>query len=66
MVKLKPVFEGHMSKVMFFNAQDGTRYEFAVKVLDEAHKAGVNTIGMMTDAPMIAEVGEAAPPAPPQ
>jgi biopolymer transport protein ExbD len=57
-----------MSKVLFFNAQDGTRYEFAVKVLDEAHKAGVNTIGMMTDPPMIAEEGPAgeAPPAPPQ
>jgi len=71
MAKLKPVFEGHLSKVMFFNAQDGTRYEFAVKVLDEAHKAGVNTIGMMTDPPMIAEVTQEAPagdvpPAPPQ
>lgn len=69
MAKLKPVYEGHLSKVLFFNAQDGTRYEFAVLVLDEAHKAGVNTIGMMTDPPMIAEVGEggeAPPPAPPQ
>jgi biopolymer transport protein TolR len=71
MAKLKPVFEGHLSKVMFFNAQDGTRYEFAVKVLDEAHKAGVNTIGMMTDPPMIADATEGAPagntpPAPPQ
>ncbi len=70
MAKLKPVFEGHLSKVMFFNAQDGTRYEFAVTVLDEAHKAGVNTIGMMTDPPMVAEAvpeGEAAPaPAPAQ
>jgi len=73
MAKLKPVYEGHMSKVLFFNAQDGTHYEFAVKVLDEAHKAGVNTIGMMTDPPMIAEEGAPAadgaapaPPAPPQ
>ncbi|HTP50855.1 MAG TPA: biopolymer transporter ExbD [Anaeromyxobacteraceae bacterium] len=74
MAKLKPVFEGHYSKVLFFNAQDGTRYEFAVKVLDEAHKAGVNTIGMMTDPPMVEAVGEGAaggapaapPPAPPQ
>jgi biopolymer transport protein ExbD len=69
-VKLKPVYEGHLSKVLFFNAQDGTRYEFAVKVLDEAHKAGVNTIGMMTDPPMVADAAEAAPagdaPAPPQ
>jgi biopolymer transport protein ExbD len=71
MVKLKPVYEGHLSKVLFFNAQDGTRYEFAVTVLDEAHKAGVNTIGMMTDPPMLVEAVEAAPageapPAPPQ
>jgi len=61
MVKLKPVYEGHLSKVLFFNAQDGTRYEFAVTVLDEAHKAGVNTIGMMTDPPMLVEALEAAP-----
>jgi biopolymer transport protein ExbD len=61
MVKLKPVYEGHLSKVLFFNAQDGTRYEFAVTVLDEAHKAGVNTIGMMTDPPMLVEAIEAAP-----
>jgi biopolymer transport protein TolR len=69
-VKLKPVYEGHLSKVLFFNAQDGTRYEFAVKVLDEAHKAGVNTIGMMTDPPMIVEAIEGSPageaPAAPQ
>jgi biopolymer transport protein ExbD len=61
MVKLKPVYEGHLSKVLFFNAQDGTRYEFAVMVLDEAHKAGVNTIGMMTDPPMLVEAIEGAP-----
>jgi biopolymer transport protein TolR len=63
MAKLKPVYEGHISKVLFFNAQDGARYEFAVKVLDEAHKAGVNTIGMMTDPPMVVEAVEGAPPA---
>jgi biopolymer transport protein ExbD len=61
MVKLKPVYEGHLAKVLFFNAQDGTRYEFAVMVLDEAHKAGVNTIGMMTDPPMVVEAIEGAP-----
>jgi biopolymer transport protein ExbD len=66
MAKLKPVYEGHLSKVLFFNAQDGTRYEFAVRVLDEAHKAGVNTIGMMTDPPMVVEGGDVAPPAAPQ
>jgi biopolymer transport protein ExbD len=65
MAKLKPVYEGHLSKVLFFNAQDGTRYEFAVTVLDEAHKAGVNTIGMMTDPPMLVEAIEGAPAAPP-
>lgn len=65
MAKLKPVYEGHLSKVLFFNAQDGTRYEFAVTVLDEAHKAGVNTIGMMTDPPMLVEAVEGAPPEPP-
>ncbi len=67
MAKLRPVFEGHLSKVLFFNAQNGTRYEFAVTVLDEAHKAGVNTIGMMTDPPMVVEAipaGEAPPAAP--
>ena len=62
MAKLKPVYEGHLSKVLFFNAQDGTRYEFAVTVLDEAHKAGVNTIGMMTDPPMLVEAVEGAAP----
>jgi biopolymer transport protein ExbD len=61
MAKVAPVYEGHLSKVLFFNAQDGTRYEFAVTVLDEAHKAGVNTIGMMTDPPMVVEAVEAAP-----
>jgi biopolymer transport protein ExbD len=61
MAKLTPVYEGHLSKVLFFNAQDGTRYEFAVLVLDEAHKAGVNTIGMMTDPPMLVEAIEGAP-----
>ncbi len=66
MVKLKPVFEGHLSKVLFFNAQDGARYEFAVKVLDEAHKAGVNTIGMMTDPPMVESTEAPAAPAAPQ
>jgi biopolymer transport protein TolR len=61
MAKLRPVYEGHLAKVLFFNAQDGTRYEFAVMVLDEAHKAGVNTIGMMTDPPMLVEALEGAP-----
>ena len=61
MAKLKPVFEGRYSKVMFFNAEDRTRYEQAVHVLDQAHQAGVNTIGMMTDPPMV-HVEEAPAP----
>ncbi len=62
MEKLKPVFEGRLSKVMFFNAEDRTKYERAVYVLDQAHQAGVNTIGMMTDAPSPHEAGAPAPP----
>jgi biopolymer transport protein ExbD len=66
MAKLTPIYEGHLSKVLFFNAEDGTRYEQAVLILDAAHKAGVNTIGMMTDPPLVstAPAGD-APPAPP-
>jgi biopolymer transport protein TolR len=64
--KLTPIYEGHLSKVLFFNAEDGTRYEQAVLVLDAAHKASVNTIGMMTDPPIVQTVGaEAGAPVPP-
>ncbi len=48
---LKDAYEGRPSKVLFFNAEDSVKYDLAVKVLDLAHLAGVNTIGMMTDAP---------------
>jgi biopolymer transport protein ExbD len=67
MQKLTPIYEGHLSKVLFFNAEDGTRYEQAVMVLDAAHKASVNTIGMMTDPPLVSTgpAGGEAPPAPP-
>ncbi len=64
MERLHPAYEGRFLKVLFFNAEDDASYEQAVKVLDEAHKAGVNTIGMMTDPPMVQEADQApAPPA---
>jgi biopolymer transport protein ExbD len=40
-----------------------------MRVLDAAHGAGVNTIGVMTDPPLTQQAaaeGEAAPPAAPQ
>ncbi len=49
--------------MLFFNAEDGVKYDQAVKVLDLARRAGVNTIGMMTDPPAVAEL--AAPALPP-
>ena len=64
MERLRPAYENRYSKVLFFNAEDDASYEQAVKVLDEAHKAGVNTIGMMTDPPMVQEVPAEAPAAP--
>ena len=76
MDRLRPAYEGRLSKVLFFNADDEASYKLAIEVLDEAHKAGVNTIGIMTDPPIVqAEApadapapGEAppAPPAPPR
>ena len=69
MQRLHVAYDGRPSKVLFFNAEDKVRYDQAVRVLDAAHGAGVNTIGMMTDPPMLME-GEAAPaeaaPAAPQ
>ena len=64
MERVRPAYEGRYSKVLFFNAEDDASYEQAVKVLDEAHKAGVNTIGMMTDPPMVQEAPAEAPAAP--
>jgi biopolymer transport protein ExbD len=61
MQRLSASYEGRPSKVLFFNAEDTAKYDLAVNVIDAAHKAGVNTIGMMTDPPMIGAVGEAAP-----
>jgi len=50
MAYLHEAYNGRPSKVLFFNAEDTVKYDLAVKVLDLAHLAGVNTIGMMTDA----------------
>jgi biopolymer transport protein ExbD len=54
MQRLNVAYEGRPSKVLFFNAEDAAKYDLAVRILDEAHRAGVNTIGMMTDPPMLA------------
>jgi biopolymer transport protein TolR len=51
MAQLHDAFSGRLSKVLFFNAEDGVKYDLAMKVLDLARQAGVTTIGMMTDAP---------------
>ena len=64
MQRLHVAYEGRPSKVLFFNAEDRVKYDRVVAVLDAAHGAGVNTIGMMTDAPLsqaAAPAGEAAP-----
>jgi len=61
MLYLHDAYNGRPSKVLFFNAEDPVKYDLAVKVLDLAHQAGVNTIGMMTDAP--AAPGSAPVPA---
>ncbi len=55
MQRLHVAYDGHPSKVLFFNAEDDVKYELAMRVLDAAHGAGVNTIGMMTDPPMTAQ-----------
>ncbi len=66
MAYLHDAYTNRMSKVLFFNAEDNVKYDLAVKVLDLAHQAGVNTIGMMTDppAPPGAAGPDAAAPAP--
>ncbi len=51
MAYLHDAYNGRLSKVLFFNAEDGVKYEAAVRALDWAHEAGVNTIGMMTEPP---------------
>jgi biopolymer transport protein TolR len=70
MSKLTPAFKDRYLKVLFFNAEDKAKYEQVMYVLDQAHIAGVNTIAIMTDAPMTLEAapaeGEAAPAPAPQ
>jgi biopolymer transport protein TolR len=66
MQRLHVAYEGRPSKVLFFNAEDDVRYDLAFQVLDAAHGAGVNTIGMMTDAPTAAAEGVPTAPAAPQ
>ena len=61
MAYLHDAYTNRMSKVLFFNAEDSVKYDLAVKVLDLAHQAGVNTIGMMTDAPQLATAAPAGP-----
>ena len=62
---LEQAYKDRPSKVLFFNAEDSAKYGVAVKILDQARQAGVNTIGMMTDPPMIqAEPAPGTEPAP--
>jgi biopolymer transport protein ExbD len=63
MQRLGVAYEGRPSKVLFFNAEDTAKYDLAVQVLDAAHKVGVNTIGMMTDPPLLGGAAPAAPDA---
>ncbi len=70
MQRLHVAYDGRPSKVLFFNAEDDAKYELAMRILDAAHGAGVNTIGMMTDPPITASAeaapAEGAAPAAPQ
>ena len=70
MQRLGVAYKDRYLKVLFFNAEDEVKYEQVMYVLDQAHVAGVNTVGIMTDAPITAhpEAAEDAPvpaPAPP-
>lgn len=49
MATLRGAFEGRPSKVLFLNAEDNAKYDRVIGIADEARKAGVNTIGMMTE-----------------
>jgi biopolymer transport protein ExbD len=66
MAKLGPAYDGRPSKPLFFNAEDKVKYSLAMRVLDAAHGVGVNTIGLMTDPPLVqSEEAPAETPAPP-
>ncbi|HET6440211.1 MAG TPA: biopolymer transporter ExbD [Anaeromyxobacter sp.] len=54
MERLHEAYDGRPSKALFFNAEDDVKYDQAFRVLDAAHSAGVNTIGIMTDPPITA------------
>jgi biopolymer transport protein TolR len=58
MRKLERAYRGRPSRPLFFNAEDRVGYEQAFKVLDAAHEAGVNTIGMVTDPPITRRSGD--------
>ena len=58
MDKLHEAYDGRPSKPLFFNAEDDVKYDQAFQVLDAAHSAGVNTIGVMTDPPISAQAGQ--------
>jgi biopolymer transport protein ExbD len=62
MAKLGPAYDGRPSKPLFFNCEDKVKYGLAMKVLDAAHGAGVNTIGLMTDPPLVQSDEAPAPP----
>ena len=67
MQRLHVAYDGRPSKVLFFNAEDGVKYEQVMRVLDAAHDPGerggaVNTIGLMTDPPMTASAETPAAP----
>jgi biopolymer transport protein TolR len=62
MEKLRVAYDGRPSKVLFFNCEDDAKYELAMKALDAAHGAGVNTIGLMTDPPITSSAEPEATP----
>jgi biopolymer transport protein TolR len=62
---LEQAFKDRPMKVLFFNAEDTAKYDVAIQILDQARQAGVNTIGMMTDPPIVqTEAAPGAAPAP--
>jgi biopolymer transport protein ExbD len=66
--KLGPNYDGRPSKVLFFNAEDKCKYGTAMRALDMAHIAGVNTIGLMTEPPPVtleSAPADGTPPLPP-
>jgi biopolymer transport protein TolR len=49
--RLRTAFAGRPSKPLFLGAEDGVRYEIVVRIADQARKAGVNTIALLTEGP---------------